>query len=97
VQKPAQKSALEKQKPFFHFRTGPATAGCSNRRIMVVVGAESMVGGTVRPFHPQMIQTQMLSRVFVFSFLGEHLRCPGIARDSLFLTDLRFYRGAPSV
>jgi hypothetical protein len=33
----AKERALEKQKPFFHFRTGPAAAGCSNRRIMVAV------------------------------------------------------------
>jgi hypothetical protein len=50
VQKTAQKTRLGKQKNVFHFRTGPATtAGCSHRRIMVDVGAESMVGGTI--FH----------------------------------------------
>jgi hypothetical protein len=49
VPKTAQKARLGKQKTVFHFRTGPATAGCSHRRIMVDVQAVSMVGGTILP------------------------------------------------
>jgi hypothetical protein len=37
------------------------------------------------------IQTQMLSRVFVFTFSGEHYPCPGIERDSLSLTGLSLF------
>jgi hypothetical protein len=53
VPKTARKARLGKQKNVFHFRTGPATTGCSHRRIMADVQAESMVGGTI--FHRNVI------------------------------------------
>jgi hypothetical protein len=77
VQKTAQKTRLGKQKAVFHFRTGPTTAGCSHRRIMVDVWAESMVGGTI--FHRKMIPRE-ISRVLVLNLSGEKAvprHCPG--------------------
>src|SRR5260370_34371231 len=94
-----RKRALEKPRTFFHFRTGPAAtaaAGCSNRRIMVVVGPNRWLMERSRPFHPQVIQTQMLSRVFVFSFSGEHYDAPASRGIVCSCQSLRFYRGAPS-
>jgi hypothetical protein len=73
VQKPAQKTRLGKTKNVFPLSHKPAAAaGCSNRRIMVAVGPNRWLVERSEPFHPQVIQTQMLSRVFVFTFSGEH-------------------------
>jgi hypothetical protein len=81
VQKTAQKTCLGKQKDVFHFRTGPA-AGCSHRRIMVDVRAESMVGGTI--FHRQVIQRE-ISRALVLNLLWQSKRCSGTAQDKFAL------------
>ena len=83
MQKTAQRARLGKQKPFFHFRTGPTTAGCSHRRIMVDVRAESMVGGTI--FHREMIQRE-ISRVLVLNLSGKASGAPSLPRTTLTLT-----------
>src|ERR1700728_5490392 len=53
---------VENGKDVSHFPTHPATAaaGCSHKRIMVDVGAESMVGGTIfgRRSPPQVISVR---------------------------------------
>jgi hypothetical protein len=76
--KDGAKGAPWKTQNVFHFRTGPATAaGCSHRRIMADVGAESMFGGTM--FRREMIQRE-ISRALVLNLSGETSgarHCPG--------------------
>jgi len=83
VQKTAQKARLGKQKTVFHFRTGPA-AGCSHRRIMVEVQAESMVGGTI--FHREMIPRE-ISRALVLSLSGKKTGASALHRTITPLTE----------
>jgi len=65
-----------------------------------------MAGGTKKakakltPFHSWVIHVEMqkiLSRIFVVNLSGGESRCLRIARDFVFLTGLRSYRGAPNI
>jgi hypothetical protein len=77
------KDAPWKTKNVFHFRTGPTTAGCSHRRIMVDVRAESMVGGTI--FHREVISRE-ISRALVLNLSGKASGAHTPPRTSLPLT-----------
>ena len=62
----------------------PVGTGCSHRRIMVEVQAESMVGGTIE-FHRRVIQRE-ISRVLVLNLSGKQAVLKAPHRISLSLT-----------
>ena len=62
----------------------PHGAGCSHRRIMVAVVAESMVGGT--SFHRRVIQRE-ISRVLVLNLSGKPTGAIAPARRTIPLTE----------